>query len=89
MAEAPHGTAPALAGKDVANPMAMILACAAVLHYAAERGAPSEAESASRAIYDATLGAAGDGIRTPDLGGSSSTTEVCAEVARRVRRALG
>src|SRR4029078_6922547 len=31
----PHGTAPALEGKDVANPMAMILAGAAVLHYAA------------------------------------------------------
>src|SRR5262245_17348999 len=29
MAEAPHGTAPALLGKDIANPMAMILACAA------------------------------------------------------------
>ena len=40
MAEAPHGTAPSLAGKDVANPMAMILACAAVLHYAGERGHP-------------------------------------------------
>ena len=38
MAEAPHGTAPALEGKDVANPMAMILAAAAVLHYAAEAG---------------------------------------------------
>src|SRR3954452_7926698 len=33
MAEAPHGTAPALQGKDIANPMAMILACAAVLHF--------------------------------------------------------
>ena len=39
MAEAPHGTAPALQGKDVANPMAMILACGAVLHYAGRRGA--------------------------------------------------
>src|ERR1700712_177652 len=37
MAEAPHGTAPALQGKDLANPMAMILSCAAVLHYAAVR----------------------------------------------------
>ena len=37
MAEAPHGTAPALQGKDIANPMAMILACAAVLAYAATR----------------------------------------------------
>src|SRR5256885_15227563 len=36
MAEAPHGTAPALQGKDVANPMAMILACGAVLHYGAQ-----------------------------------------------------
>ncbi|HET6831438.1 MAG TPA: isocitrate/isopropylmalate family dehydrogenase [Solirubrobacterales bacterium] len=88
MAEAPHGTAPALAGKDVANPMAMILAAAAVLHYAAERG-HAGAEPASRAIYAAALGAAGDGIRTPDLGGNASTTEVCAEVVRRVRARLG
>ena len=36
MAEAPHGTAPALQGKDIANPIAMILAVAAVLHYADE-----------------------------------------------------
>jgi isocitrate/isopropylmalate dehydrogenase len=84
MAEAPHGTAPSLAGKDIANPMAMILACAAVLHYAAERGV-ADAERASRAVYDATLGAAGDGIRTHDLGGEASTSEVCAEVVRRVR----
>ena len=84
MAEAPHGTAPSLAGKDIANPMAMILACAAVLHYAAECGVGS-AEPASRAVYDATLGAAGDGIRTHDLGGEASTSEVCVEVVRRVR----
>jgi isocitrate dehydrogenase (NAD+) len=38
MAEAPHGTAPAMLGKDIANPMAMILAGAALLHYAAEVG---------------------------------------------------
>jgi len=84
MAEAPHGTAPALAGKDVANPMAMLLACAAVLHYGAERN--PDAVPASRAIYAATLDAAGDGIRTPDLGGSSSTSAVCAEVVARLRR---
>ena len=39
MAEAPHGTAPALEGKDLANPMAMILADAALLHFAAEAAA--------------------------------------------------
>jgi len=87
MAEAPHGTAPALEGKDVANPMAMVLACAAVLHYAGERGEEG-AERASQAIYEATLGAAGDGIRTPDLGGSSGTARVCEEIARRVSAQL-
>ena len=38
MAEAPHGTAPSLQGKDLANPMAMILACAAVMGQAAAKG---------------------------------------------------
>ena len=37
MAEAPHGTAPALQGKDLANPLAMILACGALLRHAADR----------------------------------------------------
>jgi isocitrate/isopropylmalate dehydrogenase len=54
MAEAPHGTAPALQGKDLANPMAMILAGAAVLHHAAGRHG-ERAERASRAIYEAVL----------------------------------
>ncbi len=38
MAEAPHGTAPSLEGKNVANPMAMLLACAAVLDHAGIQG---------------------------------------------------
>ncbi len=87
MAEAPHGTAPALQGKDVANPMAMILACGAVLHYAAVRGAEG-AEQASRAVYESVLEATADGIRTPDLGGHAGTTEFTDDVVRRVRTKL-
>src|SRR3954447_20605000 len=74
MAEAPHGTAPALEGKDIANPMAMILACAAVLHFASVKGY-DDCDRASRAIYEAVLEAAGSGVRTPDLGGSSTTSD--------------
>jgi isocitrate/isopropylmalate dehydrogenase len=84
MAEAPHGTAPSLQGKDVANPMAMLLACAAVLDHATGRGYP-EARPAAVAIRDATFGAAADGIRTFDLGGHASTTGVVDEVIRRIR----
>jgi isocitrate dehydrogenase (NAD+) len=87
MAEAPHGTAPSLEGKNVANPMAMLLACAAVLEHAGFRG-DAECTAASVALRDATLSAAADGIRTFDLGGESSTSEVVDEVIARVRRRL-
>jgi isocitrate/isopropylmalate dehydrogenase len=84
MAEAPHGTAPALQGKDVANPMAMILACGAVLHYAGVRGHPGS-ERASRAIYESVLEATAAGVRTPDLGGHATTSGFTSEVVARVR----
>ncbi len=84
MAEAPHGTAPALEGKDLANPMGMILAGAAVLHYAGE-------EAASRAIYEGVLETVAAGTRTPDLGGHSQTTDftdaVVASASRRLKSA--
>ena len=84
MAEAPHGTAPALLGKNIANPMAMIMAAAALLHYVAELGTP-QADTASRAIYESVLEATATGVRTPDLGGHASTSEFTDEVIARVR----
>ena len=84
MAEAPHGTAPQLEGKNVANPMAMIMACAALLHYIAEDGRP-EADLASRAIYESVLEATATGVRTFDLGGTASMSEFTDEVISRVR----
>ena len=84
MAEAPHGTAPALLGKDIANPMAMILACGALLRYAAARHGSPEAERASRAIYEAVLECSAAGIRTPDLGGHASTSGFTDETIARI-----
>jgi isocitrate dehydrogenase (NAD+) len=81
MAEAAHGTAPALEGKDVANPMAMILAGAALLSHADE----DEIQQAGRAIREACLEAVADGIRTADLGGHHGTTAFTEEVTRRTR----
>ena len=89
MTEAPHGTAPALEGKNIANPMAMILAAGALLRYMSEAGeAMPAAASASRAVYEAMLEATGAGIRTPDLGGHATTSEVTDEVIARVRTKL-
>ena len=84
MAEAAHGTAPALEGKDVANPMAMILASAALLGHSDD----AECETAGRAIREATLEAVAEGIRTADLGGHHGTTAFTDEVIRRTRTKL-
>ncbi len=83
MAEAPHGTAPALEGKDVANPLAMILACGALLRHAADRHGAA-ADQASRAVYEAALETIASGVKTPDLGGAAGTTEFTTEVVKRV-----
>jgi isocitrate dehydrogenase (NAD+) len=84
MAEAPHGTAPSLEGKNIANPIAMILAGAALLNFFHEE----EASRASRAIYEATFEAVMDGVRTADLGGAAGTTEFTDEVIRHVKNKL-
>lgn len=84
MAEAPHGTAPSLFGKNIANPMAMILAGASLLSYFHE----SKANQASRAIYEATIETVREGIRTSDLGGSATTTEFTDEVISKVQTKL-
>src|SRR5213596_1082990 len=77
------GTAPSLQGKNVANPMAMILAGAALLLYAGD-----EAQAPARAIREACLEAVADGMRTPDLAGHAGTSEFTDEVIRRTRSKL-
>jgi len=87
MAEAPHGTAPALLGKDLANPLAMILACGALLRHAADRHG-SACERASRAIYEGTLETIAAGVKTPDLGGHAGTSEFTDAVVQRIATKL-
>jgi isocitrate/isopropylmalate dehydrogenase len=84
VAEAPHGTAPSLQGKNVANPMAMILACASLLSYMDVEAA----HRASRAMYEAVFEAVREGTRTADLGGHALTTEFTDSIIERVRAKL-
>ena len=83
MAEAAHGTAPSLEGKNVANPMAMILGAASLLSHAGDTG-----ERAGRAVREACLEAVASGARTADLGGELGTSEFTDEVISRVKQKL-
>jgi len=84
MAEAAHGTAPALRGKNVANPMAMILAGAALLSHGDSDGS----QQAGRAIREACLETVAQGVRTADLHGHASTTEFTDAVIARTKTKL-
>ncbi|HVA22090.1 MAG TPA: isocitrate/isopropylmalate family dehydrogenase [Candidatus Micrarchaeia archaeon] len=84
MAEAPHGTAPRLEGRNIANPMAMILAAAALLEVLPS----AAAQRAGAAVRVATLDTVAAGVRTADLGGSASTSEFTDAVIARLRARL-
>ncbi|WP_165067684.1 isocitrate/isopropylmalate family dehydrogenase [Paludisphaera rhizosphaerae] len=79
--DAAHGTAPDIAGKNLANPTAIFLAFSLLLYQLGEI-------SLGQAVKNTTLDLLREGVRTPDLGGKESTrsfTEAVAkEVARRV-----
>ena len=70
MYEPVHGSAPDIAGRGIANPIATCLSAAMMLRYSLE--APEAADRIDAAV-DAVLAA---GLRTPDLGGDAGTRQV-------------
>lgn len=76
--EAVHGSAPDIAGKNIANPSSMILAAIQMLHHLQ---LTEPAERISRALRETIR--AGDRT-TPDLGGSGSTTDFTHAVISRL-----
>jgi 3-isopropylmalate dehydrogenase len=72
-----HGSAPALAGKGVANPIAAVLSGALMLE---QLGAPAVARDVERAVRE-TLAA---GVRTADVGGKATTKDVAEAITERI-----
>ena len=69
MFEPVHGSAPDIAGRGIANPLAMFLSAAMMLAHGL--GLASEAAAVESAVQRALDG----GLRTPDLGGAASTAQ--------------
>lgn len=77
-----HGSAPDLAGRGVANPLAMILSAAMMLDWLGERHQDPAATRAARRVDRAVATVLGAGtVRTPDLGGTATTRAVGDAVA--------
>ncbi len=70
-----HGSAPDIAGRGLADPIAMILSGAMMLRHVGERDAAERVERAVDEVLEAGA------VRTPDLGGTSSTDQVARAIA--------
>ena len=79
MFEPVHGSAPDIAGRGVANPLAMFLSAALMLRHGL--GLPEEAAALESAVDRALE----DGLRTHDLGGKASTADATRAVLDHLR----
>jgi 3-isopropylmalate dehydrogenase len=77
-----HGSAPDIAGRGVANPLAMFLSAALMLRH----GLGLESEAA--AVESAVDRALAEGLRTPDLGGAAGTEEAARTVLKNLEQEL-
>jgi len=75
MAQAAHGSAPDIVGRDVANPFSLILSTALLLAWHGERRRDARYEAAARAIENAVAVAMQSGRATIDVGGRLGTAE--------------
>ena len=78
--EAVHGSAPDIAGKGIANPLALLLAAALMLDHVGHNNAAVKLRGAiDGALRD-------DGVRTGDLGGRATTYDMTQAIVRRVSK---
>lgn len=80
MFEPVHGSAPTLVGQNIANPMGQILTAKMMVDFL---GYPDVGKMMEKAVVDALQ----SGVKTPDLGGTSTTREVTDYIIARIKRA--
>ncbi|MGC4940841.1 isocitrate/isopropylmalate dehydrogenase family protein [Kribbella sp. DT2] len=84
MAQAAHGSAPDIAGMDLANPTAMIASGGMLLAWLGRRVDDPAATRAAQLVDDALFSTIRSGVCTPDLGGDTGTAEFGTAVAKAV-----
>ena len=84
MAQAAHGSAPDIAGRDIANPIAMILSSAMLLDWLGDRRSDERLVEAARVVDDAVPAVVDGGTSTRDLGGTATTSSFTAAVVEHI-----
>jgi 3-isopropylmalate dehydrogenase len=84
MAQASHGSAPDIAGKNIANPIAMILSSAMLLRWLGGKFGDQKVLAAAELVEKAIEATVLDGTTTKDMGGTAGTSEFADAVASRI-----
>ncbi|WP_258348768.1 isocitrate/isopropylmalate dehydrogenase family protein [Saccharopolyspora gregorii] len=84
MAQAAHGSAPDIAGKDLANPIAMMLSSSMLLQWLGDRHQDAGLRAAAAALDAGIARTVAAGTCTSDMGGSAGTTAFAAAVAAAI-----
>ncbi len=82
--EAVHGSAPDIAGENLANPLALLMSAVMMLNHLAETRSDEACRASAERIKHAYDGALGAGARTRDIGGDLGTTEFAQAVIERL-----
>ncbi len=85
MAQATHGTAPDIAGKNIANPFSLVLSIALLLAWHGRRKKLKAFETAAVAIEQAVEQAVAAQETTADIGGKFGTREAGAALSKRLK----
>jgi isocitrate dehydrogenase (NAD+) len=85
--EAVHGSAPDIAGKDLANPLSLLMSAVMMLEYLGDTRSDERCTTSARRIVVAYEAALHDGQKTKDLGGSLSTTQFTTAIMERLKGA--
>ena len=83
--EAVHGSAPDIAGRDIANPLALLMSAVMMLNHLAERERDARFRDAATRIRDAYDAALRAGAKTRDVGGSLGTRAFADAIIERLR----
>ncbi len=81
-----HGAAPDIAGKGIANPIAMFLSIKMMLDWLAKTKGNSDFNRASRIVEAAIHSVIASGVKTPDIGGNANTNRVAEAVSQEIRQ---
>jgi len=82
--EAVHGSAPDIAGKNIANPMALLMSCVMMLNYLADNEGRDDFGQCAEKIKEAYDKALEEGATTRDLGGTLGTQEFAQAIIERM-----